>query len=259
MNISKKKYDHFTSVANFYPNVRDTDYDPINYIIQNLERIDNLEIIDLGCGTGRYTKLLMNELGVHNEITGIDANLKMLKKFQERLSKDSTIQIKTICSSIEDLEVPRNQNYDVFLSFNAVHHFNLGVLFRKIDRMLKPRGRAFIYTRTPMQNRSSIWGKYFPKFTFYENRLLNPQKFEKILYKVQHLQLIEMRFFSYNRVATLDELIHKVQSHHYSTFSFYEPNELRKAIMKFKRQLEMQNQKLISWIDRNLMVQMMKV
>ncbi len=45
--------------------------------------------------------------------------------------------------------------------FNGVHHFDLARCAGEAARMLTPAGQLVAYTRTPEQNRRTIWGHHF--------------------------------------------------------------------------------------------------
>ena len=44
--------------------------------------------------------------------------------------------------------------------FNAVHHVDLARLAGEVARVLTPAGQLVVYTRTPEQNRRTIWGHH---------------------------------------------------------------------------------------------------
>ena len=55
--------------------------------------------------------------------------------------------------------------------FNAVHHFDLSWFAGEASRVLTPSGQLVVYTRTPEQNRRTIWGRHFPECATRETRL----------------------------------------------------------------------------------------
>ena len=65
----------------------------------------------------------------------------------------------------------RAASCDVMTCFNAVHHFDLARFAGEASRVLTPSGQLVIYTRTPEQNRRTIWGRHFPEFAARETRL----------------------------------------------------------------------------------------
>ncbi|MHA2027961.1 MAG: class I SAM-dependent methyltransferase [Candidatus Kariarchaeaceae archaeon] len=252
--------EHFSIIANTYQELRTTDTKPIDYIIENLPSLENLQIIDLGCGTGRYDLLLLNELDDSGILTGVDANEEMLAKFVENLETQGYSNIRSICASITEIGNIETKQYDVVLSFNSLHHFNLGKFLKLIHQLLKPKGSAFLYTRTRTQNQRSIWGKYFPKFDYYESRLKSLTEMEKAIYDTEGIELKEMKIFNYHRYDKLEKLVKQVSNRHYSTFSIYNQEELVNAIRDFEKNIENEFNNIdeVDWIDRNVMLRIVK-
>ena len=48
----------------------------------------------------------------------------------------------------------------------------------------------------------------------------------------------DLTHFSFRRAATLDSLVDRARNKHYSTFRFYEPDELERAIEGFETNLK---------------------
>ncbi len=65
----------------------------------------------------------------------------------------------------------RTSSCDVMTCFNAVHHVDLARFVAEASRVFTPSGQLVVYTRTPEQNRRTIWGHYFPEFATRETRL----------------------------------------------------------------------------------------
>ncbi len=251
---------HFSQVAEIYRDLRTTDSQQISYIISQLKSKQYLKLIDLGCGTGRYDSLLLNELDDSCVLTGLDANQAMLKQFILNLKENNHHNFKTVYCEIESADDLELGLFDVVLSFNALHHFNIGKTLSIINKLLKKNGTAFLYTRTTNQNERSIWGQYFPNFNLYESRLFSLSKLEKAIYQVDGLDLDEIKFFTYDRSESFSQLINKAGSHHYSTFSFYDHEEFIEMSSRFKLELRQKFIDLenIKWQDRNIMLKIIK-
>jgi len=127
---------------------------------------------------------------------------------------------------------------DLILSFNAVHHFDVRAFLAEASRVLKKDGMLAIYTRTPEQNRQTIWGRYFPHFARKEDRLHSLDKWESLLSATSGLILEEIKFFNFRRHISSQKLKELAQAHHYSTFSLYTPEEFREAFRMFEQRIE---------------------
>ncbi len=261
MESNSTDIDHFSQVAENYQDLRTTDQQPISYILNQLNRKENLKLIDLGCGTGRYDNLLLNNLDKSSVLTGVDENANMLKEFIGNMKNDNHHNFKTINCQIENLDNRDLELYDVVLSFNALHHFSIGKTLSIINKMLKKNGMAFLYSRTTTQNERSIWGLNFPKFNMYESRLYSLSKLENAIYQAEGLKLDEIKFFTYFRSESIDQLIRQAEGAHYSTFSFYDHKEFVEMSARFKQELRKKyyDMEKITWQDRNIMLKIIKI
>jgi len=117
--------------------------------------------------------------------------------------------------------------------------------------VLQPGGQLFIYTRTPQQNARTIWGRYFPGFTEHEQRLHSQTALRDAVRRTDGLTMVAAQTFQHPRTSTAERLGAQAQGRHYSTFSFYTPQELRAAIAAFLARLPGPE---VCWVDEHLLV-----
>jgi len=239
---------HFAELSKYYDDVRLTDIEPV-ISISNFLKSGSAKGIDAGCGNGRYTRLLMNHLAPELTIVGADASQEML----DELVKSSS-DCQTICSNAETLPLPSGE-YDFITTFNAVHHFDIPRFFDEAYRLLKPRGFLFIYTRTPAQNAQTIWGQCFPMFCRVETRLHNASYFLSMTIK-RWFWVSDIEVFRYHRVASLQELVCRARSFHYSTFRLIPEENFENCIAAFERIVREAHvdPDQVKWIDSNLLL-----
>ncbi|MHA2495787.1 MAG: hypothetical protein ACXAEI_09870, partial [Candidatus Hodarchaeales archaeon] len=53
---------HFDKIATIYRSLRQIDYKPLHRIFKLFDRSIPLQGLELGCGTGRYTEILLKQL-----------------------------------------------------------------------------------------------------------------------------------------------------------------------------------------------------
>ena len=145
----------------------------------------------------------------------------------------------------------RTASLDLVTAFNCVHHFDLARFLAAAARVLAPGGQLFIYTRTPQQNAGTIWGRYFPGFTEHEQRLHSEAALRDAVRRTDGLTMAATQTFRHSRTSTAGRLGAQAQGCHYSTFSFYTPEELRAAIATFLARLPGPE---VSWVDEHLLV-----
>jgi SAM-dependent methyltransferase len=239
--------DHFKVVAPVYDSLRTTDEAPVRRIRELLPD-GPLVGLDLGCGTGRYSRLLHGMLPDGSLLAASDASGAMLAELRAR-RHDRAHLVPLRCTA-EELPV-RTGSLDLITAFNSVHHFQLGRFLAEAARALRAGGRLFVYTRTPEQNARTIWGRLFPGFAEREQRLHSEAALSDAVHRTRGLRLVDTQTFSHPRSSTPQRLRAQAEGRHYSTFSLYQPDELRLAIAAFLARLPGPE---VSWVDEHLLV-----
>jgi len=244
---------HFSDIAHRYHLLRTTDVEPIAFIAGRLKSLEQIEAIDIGCGTGRYDLLLFKYLAPKLRLTCADSNSDMLDVLEKNLVNNGISDFTSVNAKAENIPSQDNM-YDSVFTFNAIHHFDLLEFLRETARILKTVGHIFIYTRLRDQNRRNIWGRYFPMFNQKETRLYTLNKFVKTIEKVPNLHIKSIEYYKYGRISTLTQLIDRARSHHYSTFYLYSSEELEEAIKGFTHNLESKFKDIsrVHWFDENI-------
>ena len=240
--------DHFERVAAVYESLRTTDEAPVRAIGQLLPGLP-VTGLDIGCGTGRYTRLLRGLLPDGSLLAAADVSAAMLAQLRAA-SRGQALGMVPLLAAAEQLPL-RAASLDLVTAFNCVHHFDLGRFLAAVARVLQPGGQLFIYTRTPQQNARTIWGRYFPGFTGHEQRLHSQAAIRDAVRRTDGLTMIATQTFQHTRTSTAERLGAQAQGRHYSTFSFYTPQELRAAIATFLACLPGPE---VSWVDEHLLV-----
>ncbi len=240
--------DHFERVAVVYESLRTTDEAPVR-AIGHLLPGRPVTGLDVGCGTGRYTRLLRALLPDGSLLVAADVSAAMLAQLRAA-SRGHARGVVPLLAAAEELPL-RTASLDLVTAFNCVHHFDLGRFLAAAARVLQPGGQLFIYTRTPQQNARTIWGCYFPGFTGHEQRLHSQAALRDAVRRTDGLTMVATQTFRHPRTSTAERLSAQAQGRHYSTFSFYTPQELRAAIATFLACLPSPE---VSWVDEHLLV-----
>lgn len=124
-----------------------------------LPNIKNLNILDMGCGSGIYSKRLL-EMGA-NKVTAVDLSENMISIVKKKLDN------KNLKAYTQDLAngLPEEQNnsFDLIISPLTIHYIkNLQKLFKEVSRVLKPNGQFIFSTHHPQIDfESSVSKNYF--------------------------------------------------------------------------------------------------
>src|SRR5436190_6289408 len=240
--------EHFERVAGIYESLRTTDEAPVRAISLLLPGRP-VTGLDIGCGTGRYTRLLRAMLPGGSRLAAADVSAAMLAQLKAASQRHAD-EVAPLLAAAEQLPL-RAASLDLVTAFNCVHHFDLGRFLAAAARVLQPDGQLFIYTRTPQQNARTIWGRYFPGFTEHEQRLHSRAAIRGAVRRTDGLTMIATQTFQHPRTSTAERLGAQAQGRHYSTFSFYTPQELRAAIATFLARLPGPE---VCWVDEHLLV-----
>ena len=251
---------HFSTVAPRYNDLRTLDPEPVDLMVSSLAGLKTVTVADVGCGTGRYMIELLRGLGEKPFVYFVDCSEAMLVQLRVELTLLNIPGFDILHSPAENLPLP-DGSLDCMITFNAVHHFDLVRFFREVGRTLRPGGLLFIYTRFREQNERGIWGQYFPDFAEKERRLYDEEHMTQAIGSAGALIVRDLTHFIFRRAATLDHLIHRVKNKHYSTFCFYEPDELERAITRFEVNLKEKFGafETLEWVDENVMITVERV
>lgn len=89
-------------------------------------------VLDIGCGTGEFTKKISERA---KQVVGIDISPKMLSEAKKRHWANNITYL------LQDFDtIDEKQKYDCIVSIATFHHLSLETALPKIDRMLKPDG-----------------------------------------------------------------------------------------------------------------------
>ena len=234
---------HFAEVSSRYRSLRELDLRAVRVISGVLAHAAYqrrpLRLLDVGTGTGRY----LNAVGEHLSSAlasrvspiGLDLSLAMLQQARI-LNGHAGLRARHLVSTAEMLPF-RTSCCDVMTCFNAVHHFDLARFVGEASRVLTPSGQLVLYTRTPEQNRRTIWGQCFPEFAMRETRLHRVEDLRVALQATGAFVSVRAQTVSWKVTTSLSRLVEQVTHYHYSTFRLYSDDALHAAIDTFRHRV----------------------
>jgi len=233
--------EHFTEVSSQYETFRELDLRAVHIISELLagainQRCPVVRLLDVGTGEGRYLDAVSESLSASlaNRVLpiGVDLSPAMLTQAHVR-NRHVGLGSQYLVSASEKLPF-LTASCDAITSFNAVHHFDLARFVSEASRVLIPSGQLVLYTRTPEQNRRTIWGRYFPEFATRETKLYHRSDLQLALQADGVLDSIRVQMIPWKITTSLSRLIEQVVHFHYSTFRLYPSDLLREAIDTFE-------------------------
>ena len=190
-NTSKKKeFDHFSKLAaewwkkeGKFKILHQIMPLRIQYILDNIKKIEKLDILDLGCGGGLTCEPLSR---LKANVTGIDfikENIEIAKKH----ACETDLNIEYIHADLESLNIKKK--YDLILMLEIIEHLdNWEQYISRIKKNLKPNGTVIFSTinKTRLSKFFAIYVaenllNWIPKKTHDFNKLISPKRLEKSL------------------------------------------------------------------------------
>jgi 2-polyprenyl-6-hydroxyphenyl methylase/3-demethylubiquinone-9 3-methyltransferase len=190
-NTSKKKeFDHFSTLAaewwkkeGKFKVLHQIMPLRIKYILDNIKKIEKLDILDLGCGGGLTCEPLSR---LKANVTGIDFVKQNINIAKNHAAK-SDLKIKYIHADMESLNIEKK--YDLILMLEIIEHLdNWEQYIPHIKKNLKPDG-TIIFSSINKTHLSKFFAiyiaenllKWIPKKTHNFDKLVSPKKLEKTL------------------------------------------------------------------------------
>ena len=113
-------------------------------------------ILDLGCGTGRFTQSLARHFDA--EVIGVDPSEKMLERAREKFDDP---RVRYELGPAEAIPLESNSVDMIFMSMSFHHFADRPGAARECRRVLRGGGRAFV--RTGVRERTTVY-PYVPFF-----------------------------------------------------------------------------------------------
>jgi ubiquinone/menaquinone biosynthesis C-methylase UbiE len=162
--IDRRFFDSFESIFNW----KKIPFD--NFV--NIEALKNKKVLEIGVGNGSHAQILAKNSLDYEGIDITDFAVEMTKKRLKNFNLQGTISK----MDAENLGFKEN-TFDYIWSWGVIHHSsNTKKIISEINRVLKPKGKAFI-----MVYNRGWWNYYFVgiffygilKFGFFKGKSLN--------------------------------------------------------------------------------------
>jgi len=174
MNLKKEVSKRYNKIAkryskqiyeNFWNNVLEY---PITVAEIKKLNVKNKKVLDVGCGSGRYTKVLVKS---NAKVWGIDISKRMVE-IAKRDVKEAQISIGNIYKTKF-----KDNFFDVIFSGLAIEYLDREKFFKEANRILKKNGILLFSMQNPYTERADKisknkyifrFGNYFKEENFYQ-------------------------------------------------------------------------------------------
>lgn len=139
-NISKKSKISASSTKFNNHRYQSSALPPTNHRLKLLLNLTgfNAKVLDLGCGTGFFLKMLLTH---NHQVTGLDASSLALSKAKH------IPNVKLINCNLESIFPLKDNQFDIVTAGEIIEHiYDTGSFLKEIKRVLKKNGRLIIST-----------------------------------------------------------------------------------------------------------------
>ena len=228
--IGQKHFDH---LAGKYDHYRMLDEPPVDFLIRAIDKT-NLNICDLGCGTGRYLRALIKAFQssgvVIKSACGVDTSEGMLKTAKLEGGEYYPTINWVLAPSERTGLLPHSTS--LVTAFNAIHHFSIPETLAEVERILLPDGFLAIYTRLLEQESEHIWGQWFPRYSEY-SRVPTREVMNNLSGQNKDIRLVSAQDFTFERRVSFSRICEQTENKYYSTLGRYPQKEFETAYSAF--------------------------
>lgn len=176
----------------------------VDFLVKTLQIFPRSVVIDLGAGTGKFTKLLLPSGAA---ILAVEPVEGMRKKFQSLYP-----QLKVLNGSAEDIPV-EEKSVDTIIAAQAFHWFNGPKALQEMHRVLNPNGKLGLIWNA--RDESLDWVAQLTK-------IIDPHEGGAPRYKSMNWKRafdatdffsnLEHQSFNYTQVGTIDTIVDRIGS-----------------------------------------------
>ncbi|MEV8372010.1 class I SAM-dependent methyltransferase [Kribbella sp. NPDC056861] len=187
-----------------------------------------LTVLDLGCGTGRFTPALAETFG--GPVYGVEPSAGMRE--QAAPHPDVTY----LEGSAEAVPLP-DGSCDLVWLFLTIHHWTDPLQgFREVNRVLRPGGAVVLRTQFGDRMPDLYWYRYFPTARQVDAAMYLP--FDEVRSLASQAGLVadeEPQWVEAAEVRTRQALYERLKLRAFSTFEHIDADELDRGFAEFER------------------------
>jgi len=176
----------------------------VDYLIQSLEIKPQSKVMDLGAGTGKFTRLLVPTKAV---LTAVEPVEKMRQKFRSVLP-----EIEIVAGTAENIPAP-DSSFDAVVVAQAFHWFDGDSALKEIHRVLKPNGKLGLIWN--MRDESVNWVSELTRIVDAHEAgapRYKTHEWKKAFDQTKSFTPLEKKTFKYLQKGTAETVVDRVQS-----------------------------------------------
>ncbi len=164
---------------------------------ENLSRYNNPKVFELGCGTGAFSKYILNELP-YLDLTACDISPQCIKIASERYGNYKNA--KFLVSDVT-MDPPSLNTYDVIIGNSVLHHLPIKISLEYCFRLLRPGGSIIFFEPNMLNPQIAI-----EKNIFFIGKMLQNTENETAFFRWSLRKTLQRMGFKKISVAPFDFL-----------------------------------------------------
>lgn len=230
MDSSKVSKTDYSQIAEYYDKVGTTPSSILSSKIIEYGRINaNCNVLDVGCGTGRFT-LQLSTIG-RALFCGLEPSIEMLR---QAVAKDKSRSILWIRGDGQQLPF-RDSVFDCVYMTMVLHHIdNKEKALAEIYRTVKKGGNCVVMTTSHSRIRKHVLND-FPGVTALDLKRIPPVPFVKKVMREIGFRNVHYHPVCVEEEITLDEYLERVRKKYISTLTLLSPEAFCRGFDVFQQ------------------------
>lgn len=233
---TREPEDSFNQMAPIYDTYRGVDAQVLTYLSWRVKARASgrgQELLDIGCGTGRYSIQLAETCGL--QVTGVDVSEEMLSQAREKHPSGVWL-----LKPIEEAGFG-DESFDLILMSYVIHHLkDYPRTLSDCHRYLRPGGSLFIVTDSHEQFHHSYFHRLVPRILEIDlNRFPDTDTLCDTLtrmgFKVDVTEFSKRRTVSSSR--DVEDIVEKTRRRYISTLTYLTDDELETGAQRVEEYL----------------------
>lgn len=224
----------YSEISKYYNKVRKAEIEPwISRIIEFGCIEKNSCVLDVGCGTGRFT------LGIATltkaTIVSIDRSRDMLKEAMKKVGAKKILWVQADGHRLSF----KDKHFDCVYMTLVLHHLEDKVVgFQEVYRVLKKNGKCVIMTQSHSKIRKHIISN-FPKITSIDlKRFLSIPSTMDLMVKIGFKKVHTCRIQRDEGAIPIEEYLNGVRNKYISTLALLTDEEFQKGMIIFEKRIK---------------------
>ncbi|MEI7868460.1 MAG: methyltransferase domain-containing protein [Candidatus Methylumidiphilus sp.] len=217
---------NFNKLSVYYDDYHNSHSTFINQLGEEYPIDSNINILDIGCGTGNETQNIYKYFQC--KVFGIDLSEDMLKKARQK-----TDEITWLNGCAESIPL-KNNSVDIITSFFSVHHFsNIDKAISEFNRIMKSDGLVFLVTISHEQMSNSLEYKFFPELLEYDTQRVPSIDFIERVF-VQNGFLVKIKNLFYESRKIDANYLKMIESRYRTGLNFLTDQQIQEGISRIE-------------------------